>query len=229
MLLRPLRQRSLRRAVERPSRARQLTAPGKFLEGWRRQASEREPAPGIGELLGDRGTAGRPGPPASAASTVRKATISCICPAWLESSSAIDDLSSALPALTRSPALFTWRTTPFRVPTIVPISSKPPSSDPPATARSRKAPTGRKPGGQPGHSIHERTFLELDRSVPGRATTFQPVCDLPLKPRGVPARIWSGPGRQGAAGDREQLGSSHRELGALTAVGRSSTQPARSS
>lgn len=38
-------------------------------------------------------------------------------------------------------------------------SSKPPSSDPPGAARSAKSPTGRKPGGQPGHKPHKRELL----------------------------------------------------------------------
>jgi transposase len=38
-------------------------------------------------------------------------------------------------------------------------SSKPPSSDAPGTPRQRKRPTGRRPGGQPGHKKHERVLL----------------------------------------------------------------------
>jgi transposase len=38
-------------------------------------------------------------------------------------------------------------------------SSKPPSSDAPGTPRQRKRPTGRRPGGQPGHKKHERALL----------------------------------------------------------------------
>jgi len=48
-------------------------------------------------------------------------------------------------------------------------SSMPPSSDPPWTARPRKPPTGRKPGGQPGHEGTTRTPFsaeEVDRRVP---------------------------------------------------------------
>ena len=37
-------------------------------------------------------------------------------------------------------------------------SSKPPSSDGPAVAKPRKPPTGRKPGGQPGHKGHRRAL-----------------------------------------------------------------------
>lgn len=51
-------------------------------------------------------------------------------------------------------------------------SSMPPSSDPPGTERSpRKVPSGKKPGGQPGHPKHERTFLKPDRIVPVRPKT----------------------------------------------------------
>ncbi len=43
-------------------------------------------------------------------------------------------------------------------------SSKPPSSDGPGVNREpKKAPTGRKPGGQPGHEKHERELLPLDQ------------------------------------------------------------------
>jgi len=38
-------------------------------------------------------------------------------------------------------------------------SSKPPSSDAPGTPRQPKKPTGRRPGGQPGHKKHERALL----------------------------------------------------------------------
>lgn len=38
-------------------------------------------------------------------------------------------------------------------------SSKPPSADAPGTPRQRKRPTGRRPGGQPGHKKHERALL----------------------------------------------------------------------
>ncbi|NVJ10801.1 IS66 family transposase [Myxococcus sp. AM001] len=41
-------------------------------------------------------------------------------------------------------------------------SSKPPSSDVPGTPRPPKKPTGRRPGGQPGHKKHERGLLPPD-------------------------------------------------------------------
>ena len=44
-------------------------------------------------------------------------------------------------------------------------SSKPPSSDPPNVERPTKPPTGRKPGGQPGHPRHERRILPPDEIV----------------------------------------------------------------
>ena len=53
-------------------------------------------------------------------------------------------------------------------------SSKPPSSDPPGTGRTTKAPTGRKPGGQSGHKHHKRELMPVERVnkvvelVPGR-------------------------------------------------------------
>lgn len=43
-------------------------------------------------------------------------------------------------------------------------SSKPPSSDGPgAKARPKKPPSGRKPGGQPGHKRHQRELIPVDR------------------------------------------------------------------
>jgi transposase len=67
-------------------------------------------------------------------------------------------------------------------------SSKPPSSDPPsAPARAPKAPTGRKPGGQPGHPGHARTRLPVERvkhfvnHVPGSCGRCH--APLPFEPR----------------------------------------------
>src|SRR5258708_26812859 len=42
-------------------------------------------------------------------------------------------------------------------------SSKPPSSDPPPVTRQPKTPTGRKPGGQPGHKPHPRALFPPDQ------------------------------------------------------------------
>jgi transposase len=42
-------------------------------------------------------------------------------------------------------------------------SSKPPSSDPPTVEREPKRPTGRKPGGQPGHKKHERMLFPPEK------------------------------------------------------------------
>ncbi len=42
-------------------------------------------------------------------------------------------------------------------------SSKPPSSDPPGTSRPSSAPTGRRPGGQPGHKGTKREPVPLDQ------------------------------------------------------------------
>src|SRR5262245_39863168 len=55
-------------------------------------------------------------------------------------------------------------------------SSKPPTSDGPHLKRKPpKEPSGRKPGGQPGHPIHRRAFFRSARSVtevvPDRVTT----------------------------------------------------------
>jgi len=41
-------------------------------------------------------------------------------------------------------------------------SSKPPSSNISGTPRQPKKPTGRRPGGQPGHKKHERALLPLE-------------------------------------------------------------------
>lgn len=48
-------------------------------------------------------------------------------------------------------------------------SSRPPSSDPPTVARGRRPPSGRTPGGQPGHEGHQRLLLpeeQVDTIVP---------------------------------------------------------------
>jgi transposase len=45
-------------------------------------------------------------------------------------------------------------------------SSKPPSTDPPSILRPPKEPTGRRPGGQPGHKGHKRELLRPDDVVP---------------------------------------------------------------
>lgn len=48
-------------------------------------------------------------------------------------------------------------------------SSRPPSSDPPTVTRPRRPPSGRQPGGQPGHEGHQRMVLpeeQVDRIVP---------------------------------------------------------------
>lgn len=42
-------------------------------------------------------------------------------------------------------------------------SSKPPSSDPPTILRDKKPPTGRKPGGQPGHKRHQRELFPPEK------------------------------------------------------------------
>ena len=41
-------------------------------------------------------------------------------------------------------------------------SSRPPSSDAPGTRRQSKKPTGRRPGGQPGHKKYERELVPLE-------------------------------------------------------------------
>lgn len=52
-------------------------------------------------------------------------------------------------------------------------SSRPPSSDPPAAARPRRPPSGRRPGGQPGHPGHSRPLVpvaQVQAVVPVRPT-----------------------------------------------------------
>jgi len=41
-------------------------------------------------------------------------------------------------------------------------SSKPPSSDPPGVERPKAPPSGRKPGGQPGHKGHRRELIPVE-------------------------------------------------------------------
>src|SRR5689334_15243216 len=59
-------------------------------------------------------------------------------------------------------------------------SSKPPSSDPPGVRRTPRVPTGRRPGGQPGHELHKRELLrpeQVDRFIdvpaPERCTSCE--------------------------------------------------------
>jgi transposase len=61
-------------------------------------------------------------------------------------------------------------------------SSRPPSSDAPGTPRQPKKPTGRRPGGQPGHKKHERALL--------RPEDVQHVVELvPSECRGCKRRL----------------------------------------
>lgn len=62
-------------------------------------------------------------------------------------------------------------------------SSKPPSSDPPTVARDPKTPTGRRPGGQPGHKRHQRELLPPDkvRSVTDCKPTHCGHCERRLR------------------------------------------------
>jgi transposase len=61
-------------------------------------------------------------------------------------------------------------------------SSRPPSSDAPGTPRQPKKPTGRRPGGQPGHKKHERALL--------RPEDVQHVVELvPSQCRGCKGRL----------------------------------------
>src|SRR5687768_15804478 len=63
-------------------------------------------------------------------------------------------------------------------------SARPPSSDPPTTTRprARRAPSGRKPGGQPGHEGQTRALVaveEVDRVVPVKPSQCM-QCHAPL-------------------------------------------------
>jgi transposase len=64
-------------------------------------------------------------------------------------------------------------------------SSRPPSSDPPQVfgERSRRKPSGRRPGGQPGHEGHTRALVpveEVDLVVPGKPAQCR-HCQHPLQ------------------------------------------------
>src|SRR5688500_13693261 len=56
-------------------------------------------------------------------------------------------------------------------------SSRPPSSDPPQASgkRSRQEPSGRRPGGQPGHEGHTRALVPVDEVEIGRASCRERV------------------------------------------------------
>jgi transposase len=67
-------------------------------------------------------------------------------------------------------------------------SSKPPSSDPPGTPRPAKVPTGRRPGGQPGHKGHKRELVppeRVDQFVDIPAPRHCGKCERALAGRGV--------------------------------------------
>ncbi len=68
-------------------------------------------------------------------------------------------------------------------------SSKPPSSDGPATARSPSKPSGRKRGGQPGHEGHERVMLPPDRVVDYRPERCE-RCHAPLSGEDPAPKRW---------------------------------------
>jgi transposase len=63
-------------------------------------------------------------------------------------------------------------------------SSKPPSSDPPGVRRIPRVPTGRRPGGQPGHELHTRELLppeQVNRFIDVPAPERCSSCDGKLE------------------------------------------------
>jgi transposase len=72
-------------------------------------------------------------------------------------------------------------------------SSQPPSADPPQTpARPRRGPSGRRPGGQPGHEGQARALLPVEAVdvvipvQPGQCLHCQPPCRGPIRsPSGI--------------------------------------------
>ncbi|OJH36565.1 IS66 family transposase [Cystobacter ferrugineus] len=63
-------------------------------------------------------------------------------------------------------------------------SSKPPSSDPPGVRRTPRKPTGRRPGGQPGHEFHKRELLppeQVNRFIDVPAPERCARCDEKLE------------------------------------------------
>src|SRR5437879_2014434 len=75
-------------------------------------------------------------------------------------------------------------------------SSRPPSSDPPnAPPRSKKDPSGRKRGAQPGHEGHGRELLpawavdEIIEHWPERCSCGHVFCEGERHPAGEPARF----------------------------------------
>ncbi|MFE8599194.1 IS66 family transposase [Archangium violaceum] len=63
-------------------------------------------------------------------------------------------------------------------------SSKPPSSDSPGVRRTPRVPTGRRPGGQPGHELHKRELLppeQVDRFIDVPAPERCTSCDGKLE------------------------------------------------
>lgn len=65
-------------------------------------------------------------------------------------------------------------------------SSKPPSSDPPWRRRPPSSPTGRKPGGQPGHPGHFRAALQPTAVLPYIPKQCE-CCGLPLCEQAAPS------------------------------------------